>query len=304
MVKRSHRNYVRLIIVLLIGSALGLFSGAASALQSGRSTQAGGADATSPSTSQEVIAELTRINEGLGAQNRAWRADVARLKAELAAERRARQELQRFINDHDILGPAFEQYAIFKEKMNRAENARKAAEVKARREERKRRLQQLREQRQTGRPTDQSADEDPSKTRLEQARRAGFVRIGAIVLVSEMGTVYKTETEQEVRYSPFLGTYYIDDDEIIDFSKLTLSGSVIHVADGPTNIGIAIAFYNRDGGQIGETTVQIEAARPGVPYPFTSKIDMASDSPFYKYSAWVLYAEPVLPVLPGNAQGP
>mgnify|MGYP001999636056 CR=1 FL=1 len=41
----------------------------------------------------------------------------------------------------------------------------------------------------------------------------------------------------------------------------------------------------------GAEIVEIQNARPNVPYPFTKKIDMALNRPFASHSTYVLYAD-------------
>jgi hypothetical protein len=64
-------------------------------------------------------------------------------------------------------------------------------------------------------------------------------------------------------------------------------------AEDVRNIGIALVFFDAAGNQVGHETVQVENARPEVPYPFTSTIGMASDRPFASSSQYVLYSDPV-----------
>ena len=81
----------------------------------------------------------------------------------------------------------------------------------------------------------------------------------------------------------------------IDFSRLTISGSVLNASDEPRHVGVAITFFDEYGNQVGSEIVQINNARPDVPYPFTSKLEMALDRPFSSSSTYVLYADAIAP---------
>ena len=74
---------------------------------------------------------------------------------------------------------------------------------------------------------------------------------------------------------------------------MTISGSVLNAGNAPRDIGIAITFFDENGNQVGSEIVQINNARPNVPYPFTSKVDMALNRAFSTSSTYVLYADPV-----------
>ncbi|MFG0330593.1 MAG: FxLYD domain-containing protein [Phycisphaerales bacterium] len=241
--------------------------------------------------SQRTIDELIGVIERLSREARELRRENAQLKLELQSVTGKYSELEQFIQDHDTYGPAYDQYQLFVAKREQEERARRAAEREAEREARRQRMIELREEREAAR--DDAAPDDPLAERAAILRRAGYTRIGDAVFVDEMGTTYRTTTEREVRYSPLLGIYYTDEDEVVDFGELTISGSLVHVGDELHNLSIAVAFYNAQGGQIGQTTVRVNGARPGVPYPFTSELKMASEQPFARYSAWVLSYEPV-----------
>ena len=57
-------------------------------------------------------------------------------------------------------------------------------------------------------------------------------------------------------------------------------------------IGIAITFFDDNGNQVGSEIIHVNNARPDVPYPFTSTIDMALNRAFSSSSTYVLYADP------------
>lgn len=74
---------------------------------------------------------------------------------------------------------------------------------------------------------------------------------------------------------------------------MTISGSVLNAAEEMRNIGIAVTFFDENGNQVGGEIIQINNARPDVPYPFTATIEMALNRPFDSSSTYVLYADPV-----------
>ena len=78
----------------------------------------------------------------------------------------------------------------------------------------------------------------------------------------------------------------------IDYSQMTISGSILNAADELRDIGVAITFFDDNGNQVGHEIVQIKNARPNVPYPFTSRIDMALNRAFTSTSTYVLFADP------------
>ena len=77
----------------------------------------------------------------------------------------------------------------------------------------------------------------------------------------------------------------------IDYTKMTISGSLLNGDATTRNIGVAFVFRDAHGNQIGQETVVIENARPDVPYPFTGELVMASDLPFASHTSWVLFAD-------------
>jgi hypothetical protein len=74
---------------------------------------------------------------------------------------------------------------------------------------------------------------------------------------------------------------------------MTISGSVLNAADDVRDMGVAITFFDDNGNQVGHEIVQIKNARPNVPYPFTSRLDMALNRAFTSSSIYVLYSDPV-----------
>ena len=76
---------------------------------------------------------------------------------------------------------------------------------------------------------------------------------------------------------------------------MTISGSVMNAAEEVRDIGIALTFFDEAGSQVGGEIIQVNNARPQVPYPFTVPIAMALDRPFDSTSTYVLYADPSAP---------
>lgn len=273
--------------------------------------QASGSSAADPgsqinpprSLDELTINELVDRVRILEAQLGVLRAENAQLQLKLGQSESSLAELQEFIRDHDTYGAAYEEYSFFRAQREREQRARAAAEAKARREaereQQRLRAEEARERYRREQLARRGAPVDPNDPQAEAARRhdilrrAGYTQVGESVYVSEMGTSYRTESDREVRYSYLLGTWYVDENEIVDFTDLTISGTVIHSASEAHDVAIAVAFYNKDGGQIGETVVRVEGARGGVPYPFTSRLDMAATGPFDTYASWVLYFDPV-----------
>lgn len=251
-------------------------------------------DQDPPDRKSLAIDELIAINADLSIANHELAAENARLNLELSRLKAQVEELSTFIEDHDEYGSDFEQYTFFREQREREARARAAAEARQRKEEeRQRTLEQRNNRRNRNDPAD--ADDDVLAKRVDMLKRAGFTRIGDHVFVGEMGYSYKTDEREVIRYSPYIEHWYTDRTEVIDYKELSVSGSIIHAASDERNISIALAFYDGNGAQLGSTNVQVQAARPGVPYPFTATVKMTANMPFKRYSSWVLYDDPVQP---------
>lgn len=241
----------------------------------------------------DINANLAAENQRLTAENQQLVAEAARLKLEMARVQRERDEFKAFISDHETYAENYEQYTFFREKAEREERARQAAEAKAKREAEKLRQQQEREDRLRQRDgAGSSSDDDVLRKRIDILRRAGYTRVGDRIFVGEMGYSYKTETREEIRYSPLIDFWYVDRDEKVLYDEMTVSGSIIHAGQEERNVSVALAFFDESGAQIGTTTVRVDGARPGTPYPFTAKVTMAGNKPFKRYSSWVLYDDP------------
>ncbi|MGI9012651.1 MAG: hypothetical protein ACR2GY_00210 [Phycisphaerales bacterium] len=226
------------------------------------------------------------------------RAEIARIRHELATAwmerdeaRRQLAELQQFMRDRREFGDDFERYQSFREMRSEEERQKLAAETRARRdreiEERRQRRDQLRAEQQA-----RAAEEAV----VERYRRAGFDPVGLDVYIGRTGFFYdvKRSTGTRVEYEPIIGHFLTPvETSAIDYSAMTISGTILNASGEVRNIGIAIAFFDQRGNQVGSETIQLNNARPDVPYPFTSRIEMALDGPFRSSSSWVLYADPV-----------
>ncbi len=214
----------------------------------------------------------------------------ARMAASAAEEELA--ELRQFISDHHEFGDDFGQYRGVKAIAEREARQRRTDELRERREaHRAERAARQAEQR-AGR-----SRENAEAERRSRFRDAGFAHIGLDVMTSRMGYSYQTREEHAVRvdYDPLIGRYLrpLGANVDLDFSSMTISGSVVNASDEVRNIGIAITFFDEYGNQVGGEIIQVNNARPDVPYPFTSTVDMALNRPFNSSSIYVLYADPI-----------
>jgi hypothetical protein len=143
----------------------------------------------------------------------------------------------------------------------------------------------------------QKLQRDAFEALVQRYRNAGFSPVGLDVYSGKMAFYYGTKdlSGNQVEYNVDIGTYLSPIGPLaeLDYSRMTISGSIINGADAVRDIGVAITFFDDNGNQVGHETVQIKNARPDVPYPFTSKIDMALNRAFDSSSIYVLYADPV-----------
>lgn len=215
-------------------------------------------------------------------------ARMAAAKLEHAKEKRELDELRQFIEDRREFGDDYRQYKQVKEIAQREERRRQYEEMQRQRE------QEAREKREAAGARDVQKAEDE---RLAAYRRAGFAPVGFDVFLGKMGYFYGTVGQSNVgiEYEPGIGLFYepVNAPRRIDYSRMKLSGAVLNASNQVRNIGVAIAFFDANGNQIGAETVQIHNARPNVPYPFTATLEMAAGQPFASSSQWVLFADPV-----------
>ena len=213
--------------------------------------------------------------------------------AQMASSQAKRElaELRQFIDDHHEFGQDFQQYKSVKAIAERETRARRQEVVRDQREAQ-------RAERQTRRQAAQAerAQREAEARRLADYRRAGFTPLGLDVYVGKMAYYYRAEnrTIYDVEYDPFLSGYFVDPKyrrARPDFSSMTISGSVLNAADEVRNLGVAITFFDENGNQVGSETIQINNARPNVPYPFTSTLTMALNRPFSSSTTYVLFAD-------------
>lgn len=239
-----------------------------------------------------LLKEVDRVH----AQLVALRKELAQAKLERNKAQRELDELRQFISDNKQFGQDFTQYKAVKDITEREVKQRQQDEARRQRDdEQNQRAQQRRVAR---------ADRDQKnaeKNRLNDYRRAGFSPVGLDVFVGKMAFYYgsKDSNTYDVQYYPYIRRYYYgygrnNRGNQLDFSSMTISGSVINAADVTRNLGIAITFFDEDGNQVGSETVQINNARPNVPYPFTSKLAMALNREFDSSTTYVLYADEVI----------
>lgn len=240
--------------------------------------------------------ELIRIRHQLGTLN----AEVAQLKAELA-------ELRSFVKDHDTYGDDFASYARV------VQETKRQTQIQARMEQERRRLEQQASQ-QAQKRADRASDAAAATARAaaKRLRDMGFTPVGQDVWLSKSAYAYaiKDVPNETVHYRPgFNGslqrTVTTETEQAIDYSKMTISGSLLNAAAVTRNIGVAFVFRDAHGNQVGQETVVIENARPGVPYPFTGELTMASqDRPFASTTNWVLFADEIVTAAPPPANPP
>lgn len=254
-------------------------------------TAAGEPPTTTP-TRDPLVLLLEEI-DALEAEVLALRSELAQAKLETARSRSELLQLQRFIEDHHELGTAFAEYRAIKEITQRETQLRLADAVRQRREtrraERTRRTEEARAQR---------AIKDAEAQRLARYRRAGLSAVGLDVYVGRMSFFYRSlnRTVYDIEYDHLLGIRYLEPSfrSDIDFSSMTISGTVVNGSDRLRNIGVAITFFDENGTQVGGEIIKINNARPDVPYPFTTTLRMALNRPYSSSSSYVLYADQVV----------
>lgn len=307
-----HRT-LSMVFSLVISIAAGLAAGAA---QEPPGTPLRPADkpATAPQTQEPAeqqaepaaTAPVVEDDEPLDPISRLFkeirdlRDELASVRQQLAESRlqateaqRQLDELRQFIADQQQLGNDFQQYKAIKEIAER-EDRRKEAEAN-----RQRRLaEQAERQARAQMARAEKAQHNAFSSKIAKYRKSGFSPLGLDVYASKMAYYYETKdaTPTRIDYVPQLGGHYIrayPPTSEIDYSKMTISGSVLNASDEVRNVGVAITFFDENGNQVGHETVQVNNARPDVPYPFTSKIDMALNRPFASSSTYVLYADPI-----------
>ncbi len=246
---------------------------------------------TAPAEPLDAIDLLLERIEELGATVDALRTALADSKLEAADKQRELDELRQFIEDHYEFGGGFEQYQAIKAITERDAQRRRLAEARqkhaARQTERRARQREFLARR---------AKREVELERVEGYRRAGFTPLGFDVYMSNAAFNYQTFDGMAARYDwngltgHFIRVY--PHGPRIDFSSMMVSGSVMSVSDQVRDIGIAVTFFDEAGTQVGSEIIQVNNARPEVPYPFTTTVAMALDRPFASTTTYVLYADP------------
>ncbi len=219
------------------------------------------------------------------------RQELAQSRLDANATRRELEELQQFIADHEVHGADFERYRAAKAAAER-ESRRQRSET-ARRDHEARQAQRALEQHAV---QEQRARNDRELRRAQEFRQAGFTPLGMDVYLGPSSFNYKTDDGFTARYDWNLltgGYFRINPAFRVDFSSMTIAGSVLNAGDTARDIAVAVTFFNEAGAQVGGEIIQLNAARPGVPYPFTAIVTMALDRPFWSASTYVLSADPV-----------
>jgi multidrug efflux pump subunit AcrA (membrane-fusion protein) len=218
------------------------------------------------------------------------RQELAQARLDANAARRELDEIRQFIADHDEYGADFDRYRAVREAAER--KARRESTEAARRDAAARQARQSQEQHAI---QERRAREDRERRRVQQYRDAGFTPVGMDVFLGHSAFNYRADDGFLARYdwTGLTGGYLrVWPESRIDFSSMTISGSILNAGDGPRDIAVAVTFFNEAGAQVGGEIIQVEDARPGVPYPFTATVAMALDRPFWTASTYVLYADP------------
>ncbi len=272
----------------LIGTGLSLGAMLAGVLFLGTGN---GAPSSSPPLTGDRHAD--RVIRDLMEENSQLRGRLADARLDAEVARRELEELRQFILDHHEYGRDFEEYRSVREIREREAQRRVYQEMQERRaaerEERRQRRREVEDERREREALDREA---------RKYRDAGFQPLGFDLFAGRMAYHYRTEDSERTRllYDPFFGFYHHGDPaREIDYTEMTISGSIINGSDEVRNIGVAITFFDRHGNQVGHEIVQVNNARPDVPYPFTSRVEMALNRPFSSSSIYVLFADPVTP---------
>ena len=227
----------------------------------------------------------------------ALRNALAESKLEAALWQRERDELRRFIQDHHEFGSDFERYQAFQDAARRDARQQRVEEARAQRDARQAARTARRQEYMARRAT-----RETELQRSEDFRNAGFTPLGFDVYMSKAAFNYKAHDGTPARYDynfltggHFLRVYPYHRRNVIDFSSMIISGSVMNASEAVRNIGIAVTFFDEAGSQVGGEIIQVNNARPQVPYPFTVTVAMALDRPFDSASTYVLYADPSAP---------
>ena len=216
------------------------------------------------------------------------REELAVTRSELANTQRELDELRQFILDHETFGADYQEYARIRSIAEHETKRRAARERRTRleseRADRKERYEQKRAE---------ETAERLQKVQQEHYAKAGFTNIGLDVYHGRSAYFYapRDSTQAPVSYQPTPNGTSVNSE--IDYSQMTISGSVLNAAPDIRDIGVAFTFFDEHGNQVGAEIVQLKNARPNVPYPFTAKLQMALNRPFTSSSSYVLYADAI-----------
>ncbi len=238
------------------------------------------------------FALLDRTMEAIG-----WRHRFRALESELSELREQITELRHFVADHEQFGDDFATYREVLAETKRLTNAQIALKRQQRQIEQDRKREESKKKREAT-----AAAKKKAKEASQRLTKLGFSAIGQNVYLSKSAYAYPNRTvpEQRVYFQPgpngdMQPMTTIESREEFDYTKMTISGSLLNGAKITRNVGVAFVFRDQYGNQIGQETVVIENARPDVPYPFTGELVMASDQPFSSMTSWVLFADTAPP---------
>lgn len=244
--------------------------------------------------SRELVVSLLEEVDQLNREIDTLRRQLAEARLHASTAQGELDQLWQFILDHDDYGRDYEEYAAVlavAEREARQERIEAGRELReARRAERAAQLAAAR-----ARQDRQRAESE----RLDRYAEAGFAPLGLDVFFGQSAFYYRTANGlgTRIRWNLLNGNYLqVYPFSTIDFSSMTISGSVLNASPQVRNIGVAVSFFDEAGNQIGAEIIQINNARPDVPYPFTATIEMALNRPFTSSTSYVLYADPVADV--------
>ncbi|MBG84701.1 MAG: hypothetical protein CMJ40_09165 [Phycisphaerae bacterium] len=218
--------------------------------------------------------------------------ELAKSNLALAGMQNELDDLRQFIMDHDTYGSDFSAYTKVVEETRRQARAAAIRERRAREEAQRQKQQEAR----------RKLDESKKKSDLEKLYdEKGFAPVGQDVYTSRSAffyAPYEGEDGKTIQYRPTrfggIKAVSVPENREVDYSSMTISGSVLNGTDQIRNIGVAFTFFDENGNQVGAEIVEIQNARPNVPYPYTRTIDMALNRPFTSHSTYVLYADQVV----------
>ena len=214
------------------------------------------------------------------------RQELAVTRSELANLQRELDEMRQFILDHETFGSDYQEYQRIRS-IAEHETKRRAAR------ERRTRLDSERADRKEQYDQKKAEDEALRLQAMQQEHyaKSGFTNIGLDVYHGRSAYFYapRDTTQVPVSYQPTTQGSVANSE--VDYSEMTISGSVLNAAANIRDIGVAFTFFDEHGNQVGAEIVQLKNARPNVPYPFTAKLQMALNRPFTSSSSYVLYAD-------------